>query len=190
MRRWLTLGLWLVAGGLFLVSSVGVAQAGESRALHWRPAAQEEGQDLLGWWRQLPDNERRMLQRDRRDFPDLPPEQQQRIRQRWERYQQMTPAERDQLRDRYERWQNMRPEEREQLRQTYRRFKQLPPRERQDLKRELRDLRDLPAEQQELRRRELRQRYFRDAPGGSWPDRSRSPAGNGPRNGGRGGPRH
>ncbi|MBW2473355.1 MAG: DUF3106 domain-containing protein, partial [Deltaproteobacteria bacterium] len=50
--------------------------------------------NLQQWWQELPDNERQML-RDRYEiFQGLPEEQQDRLRQRWQNYRELPPEQR------------------------------------------------------------------------------------------------
>ncbi len=120
--------------------------------------------EIERWWQELPQDERDRYRQRYDELRKLPPEQRERLRGRWQHFRDLPPDQQDKLRKRYQRWQELPPAEREQLRQTWRHFRQLPPDQQERLKKELRSLRDLPEGERERHRQELHRRYFPDLP--------------------------
>jgi hypothetical protein len=147
---------------LLLLFPVGVLAASPEAetATQGRTAKAPIGQEALQRWQQLPPEEKERLRERYREYQQLPPEQQQRLRQNLERFRKMDPQQQTQLLERFRRWQQFSPERRENLRRMFRQYQQLDPEQQHQLRQDLKKLRELSPEEQTRRRQELRRDFF------------------------------
>jgi hypothetical protein len=87
-------------------------------------------------------------------FRELPPDQQQEIRERLQRFRGLPPEKQDAVRERYRSLRELPPDQRQQLERNRERWKQLSPDQKQEMRQRMRELQSLPPEQ---RRKQLEQ---------------------------------
>ena len=131
----------LIAIGLCLLS--GLAQA----------------ESAVGW-KELSQDEQRILAPHQNDWGQLDPVTQQRLLRGARRWLTLSPEQRVAAARRFGEWQDLPDERREQIRQRYQAFRDLPPAQQRELKQSFERFRYLPPEQREL----LRQRFLNMSP--------------------------
>lgn len=96
-------------------------------------------------WRRMPPDQRERIRERYRRFKDLPPERRERYMDRSRRWRELPERERRFLRERREMYRNAWPDEKRAIDKFFGRLRQLPPDDRRTLKRRIAEWRALPA---------------------------------------------
>ena len=127
----------------------GEPERGEALFLRLAPlSAEEQEQALAGdeFFQSLPPQAQQRFRQRLEQFRNRPPEEQQRVLDRLQRFSELPPEEQDLLRQRAQRFAEMNPQQRQQARRLFAAWRELPPERRQLLMERLRRLQESPAE--------------------------------------------
>jgi hypothetical protein len=131
----------------FLARAAG-EEAAESIAPD-RPQGEPLSPGRLERWRAMPPEERERIRERYRRWKELPPEQRERIMERNRRWRELPEEQRRYLKDRRELLKDAGPEDRGVVRKFFARMRSLPPGERSAARQKIREVRSLPPGERE-----------------------------------------
>ena len=118
--------------------------------------------DKLERWRSMPPEERERIRERYHRWKELPPEKKERILERRRRWRELPEPERRFLRERREIYRNAPSEDKQVIKRFYRHWRELPPERRDSMRRDFEDWRGMPGAEREERMRNWR--FYRQLP--------------------------